>query len=203
MRRGPAALAVLALCAAAAAGALEWPVERPIVTGTFGEYRGDHFHLGLDIGGGEQVVHPVLAGELVFRYEENADYSSLPRGVGSYAVIRHPDDVLSVYCHLRRDLERPARTVYTVRDAVGVIGDTGYSAGKHLHFMVFDVQAGSFVNPLSLLPPVADRDVGRHLDRGSDPQVFAGPADRVMQETEQVRLAVAHEIGRASCRERV
>jgi hypothetical protein len=158
MRRGPAALAAFALCAAAAAGALEWPVERPIVTGTFGEYRGDHFHLGLDIGGGEQVVHPVLAGELVFRYEENADYSSLPRGVGSYAVIRHPDDVLSVYCHLRRDLERPARTVYTVRDAVGIIGDTGYSAGKHLHFMVYDVQAGSFVNPLSLLPPVADRE---------------------------------------------
>jgi hypothetical protein len=158
MRRRPAALAALVLCAAAATGALEWPVERRIVTGTFGEQRADHFHLGLDIGGGEQVVHPVLAGELVFRYEENADYTSLPRGVGSYAVIRHQDDVLSVYCHLRRDVERPARTAFTARDAVGVIGDTGYSAGKHLHFMVFDVQTESFVNPLSLLPPVADRE---------------------------------------------
>ena len=158
MRRMPAAVAALVLCIAAAAGALEWPVEQRIVTGTFGEDRGDHFHLGIDIGGGEQTVRPVLPGELVFRYEENADYTSLPRGVGSFAVIRHQDDVLSVYCHLRREPDRPARTAFTARDAVGVIGDTGYSEGKHLHFMVFDGQTGSWVNPLSLLPPVADRD---------------------------------------------
>jgi hypothetical protein len=158
MRRRSVVLAALALFVASAIGALEWPVEKRIVTGTFGEARGDHFHLGLDIGGGEQVVRPVLAGELVFRYEENEDYTSLPRGVGSFAVIRHQDDVLSVYCHLRRETDRPARTSFTARDAVGVIGDTGYSAGKHLHFMVFDGQTGSFVNPLSLLPPVADRE---------------------------------------------
>ncbi len=158
MRRMPAAVAALVLCIAAATGAPEWPVEQRIVTGTFGEDRGDHFHLGIDIGGGEQTVRPVLPGELVFRYEENADYTSLPRGVGSFAVIRHQDDVLSIYCHLRREPDRPARTAFTARDPVGVIGDTGYSEGKHLHFMVFDGQTGSWVNPLSLLPPVADRD---------------------------------------------
>jgi hypothetical protein len=157
MRRRPAAIAALALAAATAIGALEWPVEKRVVTGTFGEDRGDHFHLGIDIGGGEQVVRPVLAGELVFRYEENAQFTSLPRGVGSYVVLRHQDDVLSVYCHLAREIDRPARTTFTARDPVGVIGDTGYSEGKHLHFMVFDVQTASFVNPLSLLPPVADR----------------------------------------------
>jgi hypothetical protein len=100
----------------------------------------------------------VLPGELVFRHEENADYSSLPRGVGSFAVIRHQDDVLSVYCHLRRDLARPALTTFTVRDPVGVTGDTGASEGTHLHFSVYDGQTGSWVNPLSLLPPVADRE---------------------------------------------
>ncbi len=87
------------------------------MTGTFGEDRGDHFHLGIDIGGGEQTVRPVLPGELVFRYEENADYTSLPRGVGSFAVIRHQDDVLSVYCHLQRDPARPVRTTFAARDA--------------------------------------------------------------------------------------
>jgi len=153
-----AGLAALAFGAAVATGALEWPVDAPIVTGTFGESRGDHYHLGIDIGGGEQVVRPVLPGELVFRYEENADYTSLPRGVGSFAVIRHQDDVLSVYCHLKRQLDRPDRTAFTTRDPVGVIGDTGYSEGKHLHVMVFDLQTGSWINPLSLFPPVADRD---------------------------------------------
>jgi hypothetical protein len=158
MRAKAGVLAALALGAALAAGALEWPVSERIVTGTFGEDRGDHFHLGIDIGGGEQVVRPVLPGELVFRYEENADYTSLPRGVGSFAVIRHQDDVLSVYCHLRRDLARPALTTFTVRDPVGVTGDTGASEGTHLHFSVYDGQTGSWVNPLSLLPPVADRE---------------------------------------------
>ncbi len=157
MRVRAVAVAVV-LGAALAAGALEWPVSERIVTGTFGEDRGDHFHLGIDIGGGEQVVRPVLPGELVFRYEENADYTSLPRGVGSFAVIRHQDDVLSVYCHLRRDVARPALTTFTARDTVGIIGDTGYSEGKHLHFSVYDGETGSWVNPLSLLPPVADRD---------------------------------------------
>jgi hypothetical protein len=157
MRRGPAVLAALVL-GAAAAGALEWPVDNRVLTGLFGEYRGDHFHLGVDIGGGEQVVRPVLPGELVFRYEENADYTSLPRGVGSFAVIRHQDDVLSVYCHLEREPDRPARTTFTARDPVGLTGDTGYSEGTHLHFMVYDGETGSWVNPLSLLPPVADRE---------------------------------------------
>ena len=125
-----------------------------IVTGTFGEDRGDHFHLGIDIGGGEQVVRPVLPGELVFRYEENADYTSLPRGVGSFAVIRHQDDVLSVYCHLRartRSARRARPSPPATRWASSAT--PAYSEGKHLHFMVFDGETGSWVNPLSLLPP--------------------------------------------------
>jgi hypothetical protein len=197
MRGRPAALAAFAIGAALAAGALEWPVEQRIVTGTFGEDRGDHFHLGIDIGGGEQTVRPVLPGELVFRYEENADYTSLPRGVGSFAVIRHQDDVLSVYCHLQRDPARPVRTTFDAREPVGIIGDTGYSEGKHLHFSVYDGQTGSWVNPLSLLPPVADREPPvvkrlalRRGDRVTDlvPGVVvpSGPAE-VLVETYDVR----------------
>jgi hypothetical protein len=195
--RVKAVVVSLALGAALAAGALEWPVSERIVTGTFGEDRGDHFHLGIDIGGGEQVVRPVLPGELVFRYEENADYTSLPRGVGSFAVIRHQDDVLSVYCHLRRDLARPAGTTFTVRDPVGVTGDTGASEGTHLHFSVYDGQTGSWVNPLSLLPPVADREPpvvkrialrrgDRVTDLATDVVVPSGPAE-VLVETYDVR----------------
>lgn len=197
MRRRLSAAAALVVAFAAAAHALEWPVAARIVTGTFGEDRGDHFHLGIDIGGGEQTVRPVLAGELVFRYEENADYTSLPRGVGSFAVLRHQDDVLSLYCHLRRELVRPARTTFTVRDALGTIGDTGYSEGKHLHFSVFDGQTGSWVNPLSLLPPVADREPpvvrrlalridGRTVELGPGVTVPSGPAD-VLVEAYDVR----------------
>ncbi len=36
-------------------------------------------------------------------------------------------------------------------------GETGDAQGKHLHFTVYDEEAGSTINPLSFLPPRADR----------------------------------------------
>jgi hypothetical protein len=72
--RGTKLGALAAACAVlVAAGTplfgLDWPVAARIITGTFGEDRGDHFQDGIDIGGGNQDVHAVLPGELVFRYD--------------------------------------------------------------------------------------------------------------------------------------
>jgi hypothetical protein len=139
--------------------ALYWPVDTMIVTGNFGESRVDHFHAGIDIGGGEQDVHPVLDGELVFRYDEDADYSSLPRGVGSFVVLDHSvERLLSIYCHLKKESIPTDKTLFTRQDGLGVIGDTGYSEGKHLHLEIYDIEGSFFDNPLStLFPPVPDR----------------------------------------------
>ncbi len=123
---------VLLACLAAAAGpaartaeGLDWPVRRPVLTATFGEERTDHFHNGIDLGGGEQDVLAVLPGELVFRAEEEAEYSSLPRGVGSFLVLRHDDGIESVYCHLKKGSVDTRRVRYTASQKVGVMGDTG------------------------------------------------------------------------------
>ncbi len=156
MIRRAATAAVLIACGCLAAHGLDWPVARRTVTGTFGESRGDHFHSGIDIGGGEQEVHPILAGEMVFRYEENADYSSLPRGVGSFVVLQHADKILSVYCHLKAGSIPSDRKKLSESDQLGVTGDTGDSEGVHLHVMVYDRETASILNPLSLLPPLRD-----------------------------------------------
>src|SRR5208337_3207148 len=137
-------------------GALDWPVKDRILTGTFGEDRSDHFHLGIDLDGGEQEVRPVLGGELVFRYDEGESYSSLPRGLGSFVVLHHSQDILSFYCHLQKGSLGPIQTTYTPSDRIGIIGDTGHSDGKHLHFALYDEEAGSWINPLSILPPLPD-----------------------------------------------
>jgi hypothetical protein len=154
--RAPIGALLLLLFSAAPLPCLDWPVAKRIVTGTFGEDRGDHFHNGIDIGGGDQEVHPVLDGELVFRYDENQDYTSLPRGVGSFVVLHHGQDVLSVYSHLVRGSLGPVRASLAPLDRIGIMGDTGHSDGKHLHFSVFDEQTRSFINPLAFLPPRAD-----------------------------------------------
>ncbi|MCK7520882.1 MAG: hypothetical protein MZV64_25910 [Ignavibacteriales bacterium] len=117
--------------------------------------RGDHFHLGIDIGGGEQVVRPVLPGELVFRYEENADYTSLPRGVAATRCIRHAGRravrLLPPPARPRApracDVHRARRRGRHRRHRATPRASTCISA-------CCDGQTGSWVNPLSLLPPV-------------------------------------------------
>ena len=66
--------------------AFEWPVEKIILTATFGESRQDHFHTGIDLGGGEQTIFPISSGEVVFAYEKRSNYSSLPVGLGNFIV---------------------------------------------------------------------------------------------------------------------
>jgi hypothetical protein len=155
-KAGRRLLPLILLLAAMPLFSLDWPVQKRILTGTLGEDRSDHFHNGIDIGGGEQEVHPVIAGDLVFRYDENDDYTTLPRGVGSFVVLHHSQDILSFYCHLASGSLGPLRTAYSPSDRVGIIGDTGHAEGKHLHFTVYDEETGSYINPLSFLPPLPD-----------------------------------------------
>jgi hypothetical protein len=144
------------LMAAGPAFCIDWPVEKKIITGTFGEDRGDHFHGGIDIGGGDQEVKAALAGEVVFRYEEGSDYTSLPRGVGTFVALHNAQDILTLYCHLAEGTLGPARTRYAQQERIGTMGATGHSDGRHLHFAVCDEENGSSVNPLAFLPPLAD-----------------------------------------------
>ncbi len=151
-----AALCALLLAAILPSYALDWPVEKRIVTGTFGEDRGDHFHDGLDIGGGPQEVHAVLPGELLFRYDEGCSFTSVPRGTGSFVVLHHGQDILTLYGHLAQGSLGAARTIYTPKDLIGIIGETGHAVGKHLHFSVYDLEESSSINPLTLLPTTPD-----------------------------------------------
>ncbi|HUI69779.1 MAG TPA: M23 family metallopeptidase [Spirochaetia bacterium] len=148
--------AIFFLAAVLPALALDWPVDKKVVVGTFGEDRNGHFFDGLDIGGGEQEVHAVLPGELVFRYDEGEDYSSLPRGLGSFVVLHHEGKIETMSCNLKRGSLGAVRTTYSAGETIGLSGDTGSSDGTHLRFCLSDEETASYLNPLSLLPPVAD-----------------------------------------------
>jgi len=151
-----AGAAALFLAAGLPLHGLDWPVEKKVIIGTFGQDEGGHFFDALDIGGGEQDVHAVLAGELVFRYDEGQDYSSLPRGLGSFIVLHHEGDIETTSCNLKKGSLGPVRTAYAAGETLGVSGDSGSSDGVHLRFSLSDEETSSFVNPLSFLPPVAD-----------------------------------------------
>jgi hypothetical protein len=135
--------------------AFDWPVDRVVLTSTFAEHRGDHFHAGIDLGGGEQPVLPISPGELVFFYREG-DYSSAPVGLGNFLVLQHQGGIRSLYAHLADGSMNPGQTTYDRSQPLGAVGSSGYSSGKHLHLTIIDTEMGTIINPLLLLPPLSD-----------------------------------------------
>lgn len=55
------------------------------------------------------------------------------RGYGNYVILRHPNDLETVYGHLNRILVKPNQTV-KAGQAIALGGSTGRSTGPHLHF---------------------------------------------------------------------
>jgi hypothetical protein len=136
--------------------AFDWPLDQIVLTSTFGEHRGDHFHGGIDLGGGEQPIYPISPGELVYYYREGEDYTSLPTGLGNFLVLQHQGAVRSLYAHLAGGSLDPSRRFYDRSRALGTVGSSGYSSGKHLHLTIIDTEMGTVINPLLLLPPLTD-----------------------------------------------
>lgn len=55
------------------------------------------------------------------------------KGYGNYVIIRHPNDLETVYGHLNKALVKPDQFV-KAGDPIGLGGSTGRSTGPHLHF---------------------------------------------------------------------
>ncbi len=80
-----------------AAGALPWPIDRtPAIVSTFGEYRYDHLHAGIDISTGGSIGVPVHAVAARAIYRLKVEW----RGYGRALYLKHDRGDVSVYGHL-------------------------------------------------------------------------------------------------------
>ncbi len=135
------------------------------LAGSMGELRPNHFHGGLDIKTGGGVNQPVYAA--ADGYVSRLKQSSF--GYGNVLYITHPNGLTTVYGHLnefrgpvaaellRRQYEkqRYELEVFFEKDqfpvkrgeVVALSGNTGGSAGPHLHWEVRDAQDRQY-NPL-------------------------------------------------------
>ena len=132
------------------------PGERNFLAGNMSEIRPNHFHTGLDIKTDQRQGLPVYAA--ADGYVQRMKISSF--GYGNILYLRHPNGQITVYAHLREFAPEIAtyirREMYKEQknelelyldentlpvkkgDIIAYSGNTGSSAGPHLHFEIRD-----------------------------------------------------------------
>jgi hypothetical protein len=145
-----------------------------MLSATFGEFRPDHFHSGIDIRTGGVEGKPLYA--IADGYVSRIKVSS--SGYGKALYITHPNGFVSVYGHLLNfettvnqwlikeqykvrsyevDLFPAKGTFQVIKGAViGYSGNSGTSGGPHLHFEIRDEATQDPINPLLFGLPVND-----------------------------------------------
>ena len=143
------------------------PIDFPIsLSGSFGDYRTNHFHSGIDIrtqGVTGKKVYAIADG-WVSRIRIS------PYGYGLAVYLDHPHGFTSLYGHLRSfnseiaeyikqkqyELQENEIDYYLNKDEIKISqgdiialsGNSGSSSGPHIHFEIRDVESQHPLNPL-------------------------------------------------------
>lgn len=142
------------------------PKQQNFLAGGMGDLRADHFHAGIDIKTQGREGIPVLASADGYVSEVRVQTS----GYGNVIFLTHPNGYVTVYGHLKEFAEplasfvkkkrlesqtfeiqlKPASSEFAFKKGqiIGYSGNTGGSAGPHLHFEIRDSN-NNILNPLN------------------------------------------------------
>ena len=142
--------------------------------GNFGELRPSHFHTGLDFRTQGRTGIPVYA--VKDGYISRISVS--PTGYGNVLYLSHPDGTTSVYGHLEKfaplvneyvkDRQyytesfqvnltfTPVEFNFKKGEIIAWSGNSGGSAGPHLHFEIRNTRTEKAMNPLFYIPGIKD-----------------------------------------------
>lgn len=157
------------------AGYFRSPLNIPMeLVANFGELRSNHWHMGLDIRTQQRENLPVHAAAegYISRIKIEAG------GFGRAIYITHPNGFTTLYAHLngfKTDVERWVKEQQYARESWAVelsvpahlfplgkgdffafSGNTGGSAGPHVHFEIRDTETDNCLNPLLFGFPIRD-----------------------------------------------
>jgi len=155
--------------------AFRFPLDTtPLLSGTFGEFRGNHFHAGIDIKTYGKVGLPVYA--TADAYVSRIKIS--PYGYGKAIYLTHDNGYTSVYGHLsgfNPELEAYIRKhqynkkSYSINilqgksqfkikqgDLLAYSGNSRGSYTPHWHFELRDSRTQKLLDPLSFSLPIVD-----------------------------------------------
>lgn len=164
-------------CCALYGQPVDWghPIEGTVLlSGTFGELRGSHYHGGLDIKpnrDGDQTIHAAADGyirEIIVRGGSYGNALILQHKNGYQSLYGHlfrfRDDIDSLVYHHQYEIKNfetsifPDSTDFPVKkgDPIAIMGNTGFSFGRHLHFEIRH-ENGKIYNPQLYLPALSDQ----------------------------------------------
>jgi lipoprotein NlpD len=122
-------------------GILIWPTKGTL-TSSFGKRNGRK-HEGIDIAAPKGTpIYAAAAGEVVFS-------GWGPTGYGKMVIIKHPNNLTTVYAHNSKILAKKGTRVKQGHK-ISLMGSTGRSTGPHLHFEVRNNTEAK--NPIKYLP---------------------------------------------------
>ncbi len=130
-----------------------WPTDTgKHLSSNFGEFRDNHFHMGIDIRTGGSIGHPLYAASDGYIYRMATNFG----GYGKALYLKTNDGKIVVYGHLNRFSKRLTNRLYEIQnknqsyfvnkyftqddypvrcgDIIGFSGNSGGSMGPHLHF---------------------------------------------------------------------
>ena len=131
-----------------------WPVNDGTITSTFCESRWDHFHDGIDMVSAGDSVYPVEPGKLLFYWDRAIFPLDNYPGGGNFKVLEHRNGIVSIYMHLQNGV--PEKKNYASNEPIGLMGDTGHSMKKHIHFTLLESNRKTSRNPFLRLPRIED-----------------------------------------------
>ncbi|WP_415329318.1 M23 family metallopeptidase [Chryseobacterium sp. MMS23-Vi53] len=143
------------------------PLNIPInLAANFGAVRSNHFHMGLDIRTNSQENLPVVAAADGYVSRIKVERY----GFGNAVYVTHPNGYTTVYAHLNKYFAQLDEYVkeqqykdekweqdisfssnqfpVTKGQLIALSGNTGGSAGPHLHFEIRDTKTEECINPL-------------------------------------------------------
>lgn len=147
---------------------------RLVLTGSYAEYRRNHYHSGIDYRTKDLPDRKIYSVEK--GYIRRIKIS--PAGYGRAIYIAHPNGLTSVYGHLDGFSARidtlvrkiqycshsfnvdtiftPGQFAIDKGEVLGIAGNAGFSFGEHLHFELRDTETDDPINPYPLYLEVYD-----------------------------------------------
>lgn len=158
MRRWLALIVVLA-CLGAHVSSWEWPADPYTVSALFGQSRRGTFSRGIEFDSGVGPVYPVADGVVVFRKEAG---SGIRTQTGTTVIVEHPRGFRSIYSNLDPGTTPAVGMAVEADTKLGAVGGSGNTAlaspagRREWQLLIYDTEAGAYVNPMLLLPAVDD-----------------------------------------------